>query len=59
MVFNYTMHDWKRVTGDNMDSRLTGLKKLATVSKSLGSEKKPVWREEAVVWCRITKKALT
>jgi hypothetical protein len=38
----------KIVTGDDADLRLAGLKKLAAVSQSLGSEKKPVWREEPV-----------
>ena len=38
----------KIVTGDHADLLLTYLKKLATVSQSLGSEKKPVWREEPV-----------
>jgi Protein of unknown function (DUF4238) len=38
----------KVVTGEDADLRLTCLKNLAAVSQSLGSEKKPVWREEPV-----------
>jgi hypothetical protein len=38
----------KVVTGEYADLRLTCLENLATVSQSLGSEKKPVWREEPV-----------
>jgi hypothetical protein len=38
----------KVVTGEDVDLRLTCLKDLATVSQSLGSEKKHVWREEPV-----------
>ena len=36
----------KIITGEDADLRLTCLKKLAAVSQSLGSDKKPVWREE-------------
>jgi hypothetical protein len=38
----------KIVTGDDADLRLACLKKLAAVSKSLGSTKDPVWIEEPV-----------
>lgn len=38
----------KRVTGGDGDPRLAGLKRLAEVSKSLGSEKEPVWRVDPV-----------
>jgi len=38
----------KIVTGHQADLRLTYLKQLATVSQSLGSEKKPIWREKPV-----------
>jgi hypothetical protein len=38
----------KIVTGGDADLRLKLPKEPGTVSKSLGSEKKPVWREESV-----------
>jgi hypothetical protein len=34
------------ITGDDADLRLKFLKKLAALSKSLGSEEESVWREE-------------
>jgi hypothetical protein len=46
LTASYTIE--KIVTGDDADLRLICLKKLATVSQSLGSEKKLVWREEPV-----------
>jgi hypothetical protein len=36
----------KLVMGNDTDLRLAHLKKLATISQSLGSDKKAVWREE-------------
>lgn len=39
---------WNIMIGDDANLRLEFLKKLAKVSKSLGSEKEPVWREEPV-----------
>jgi hypothetical protein len=38
----------KIIAGEDADLRFTCLKKLAAVSQSLGSDKKPVWREEPV-----------
>ena len=38
----------KIVMGADADLRLAYVKKLATISQSLGSEKKPVWTEKAV-----------
>lgn len=36
---------WNAITGDDADLRLAFLKRLGAVSKSLGSEKEPVWEE--------------
>jgi len=35
------------ITGTDAELQLEFLKKMATLSQSLGSEKKPIWREEA------------
>lgn len=37
---------WNIILGGDADPRLEFLKRLAVVSKSLGSEKEPVWKEE-------------
>lgn len=39
---------WNIITGDDAELRLEFLMKLARVSKSLGSEKEPIWKEEPV-----------
>ena len=36
---------WNIITGDDADLRLAFLKRLGGVSKSLGSEKEPIWKE--------------
>lgn len=36
---------WNVITGDDANLRLTFLKRLGAVSKSLGSEKEPVWKD--------------
>lgn len=45
-LWKHTWHrPWNIITGDDAELRLSFLKRLAVISKSLGSKKEPVWME--------------